>query len=175
MDMLKLSLSLLCVFSIITMLPPSLGQDSPQDYVDAHNDARARARGQDSAVQFGIQPIQPIQWDEEVANYARQYANERSNDCQLLHSNSGTYGENLAMSFGEMSGIQAVEMWVNEKQFYDYDSNTCVEDKMCGHYTQVVWNNSTKVGCAKVRCSNGGTFITCNYDPPGNVIGERPY
>ncbi|XP_023511498.1 pathogenesis-related protein 1-like [Cucurbita pepo subsp. pepo] len=166
MGLVKISLSLFCIFCI-TILPSSLAQDSPQDYVDAHNIARSQV----SAVQVGIKPIQ---WDEELANYATQYANERSNDCQLLHSN-GPYGENLAMHSSGMTGIEAVQMWVDEQQFYDYASNTCTEGKMCGHYTQVVWQNTTKVGCAKVRCNNGGTFITCNYDPPGNVIGEWPY
>lgn len=161
MVLLKLSLSLLCMLSF-TLLPSSFCQDSAQDYVDAHNVARA---------QVGVEPIQ---WDEGVADYARQYANQHINDCQLLHSD-GPYGENLAKSDGDMSGIDAVQMWVNEEQFYDYASNSCAAEKMCGHYTQVVWRNSLKVGCAKVRCSNGGTFITCNYEPQGNFIGEWPY
>ena len=29
------------------------------------------------------------------------------------------------------------------------------------HYTQIVWKNSVRMGCAKVRCNNGQTFITC--------------
>jgi pathogenesis-related protein 1 len=39
----------------------------------------------------------------------------------------------------------------------------------------VVWGNSVSLGCAKVTCSAGGTFIVCNYDPPGNVVGQKPY
>ncbi|XP_022973950.1 pathogenesis-related protein 1B-like [Cucurbita maxima] len=161
MSMLKLSWSLFYVLSI-TIFSFSLGQDLPRDYVDAHNVVRA---------QVGVEPIQ---WDEELANYAMQYADKRSSDCLLLHS-YGPYGENLAMSTGEMFGIEGVQMWVDEEQFYDYDSNTCVDDEMCGHYTQVVWRNSMRVGCAKVSCNNRGVFIICSYDPPGNVIGEWPY
>ncbi|XP_022925422.1 pathogenesis-related protein 1A-like [Cucurbita moschata] len=161
MGMPKLSLSLFYVLSI-TIFSFSLGQDLPQDYVDAHNVVRA---------QVGVEPIQ---WDQELANYATQYANKRRSDCLLLHSH-GPYGENLAMSIGEMSGIEAVQMWVDEEQFYDYDSNTCVDDEMCSHYTQVVWRNSMRVGCAKVSCNNRDAFIICSYDPPGNFIGEWPY
>ena len=159
--MLKLYLSLFYVLSI-TVFSFSFGQDLPRDYVDAHNVVRA---------QVGVEPIQ---WDEKLANYATQYANKRSSDCLLLHSH-GPYGENLAISTGEMSGIEAVQMWVDEEQFYDYNSNTCVDDEMCSHYTQVVWRNSMRVGCAKVSCNNEGTFIICSYDPPGNFIGEWPY
>ncbi|XP_054776256.1 pathogenesis-related protein 1C-like [Prosopis cineraria] len=137
-------------------------QDSPQDYVNAHNAARS---------QVGVPNIA---WDNTVASYAQNYANQHKADCQLLHSN-GQYGENLAWSSDDMSGADAVKMWVAEKADYHYDSNTCDSGQMCGHYTQVVWKSSIRVGCAKVRCDNGGIFITCNYDPRGNIIGQKPY
>ncbi|CAN0908935.1 Basic form of pathogenesis-related protein 1 [Linum grandiflorum] len=35
--------------------------------------------------------------------------------------------------------------------------------------------NSVRLGCARAQCSNGWWFVTCNYDPPGNYIGQRPY
>ncbi|CAN8276180.1 unnamed protein product [Cochlearia groenlandica] len=138
-------------------------QETAQDVVDAHNIARAAVG------------VAPLVWDETVANYARAYASQRQADCALEHSQGGPYGENLAKSTGELSGVAAVNMWVDEQVDYDYSSNTCVEGKMCGHYTQVVWRNSERVGCAKVICNDGGTFITCNYDPRGNYIGQLPY
>ncbi|XP_022148794.1 pathogenesis-related protein PR-1 type-like [Momordica charantia] len=162
MDLLKLSLSLFCVLTFTT-IPSSLAQHAPHDFVNAHNAARA---------QVGVGPVH---WDERVANFARQYANQRINDCQLVHS-GGPYGENIAGSTGHgLSGTDAVRLWVDEKQFYNHTANSCAPGKVCGHYTQVVWRNSVRIGCAKVRCRNGGTFITCNYDPPGNFAGQRPY
>ncbi|PKI51195.1 pathogenesis-related protein PR-1 type-like [Punica granatum] len=146
----------------LTLARLSLCQDSPQDFVNAHNAARA---------QVGVDPIS---WNETVAAYAHDYASKRSEDCNLVHS-GGSYGENLAWSSADLSGTDAVNMWVAEKNDYDYNSNTCADGKMCGHYTQVVWRNSVHLGCAKVQCSTGGTFISCNYDPPGNFNGQRPY
>ncbi|XP_012072779.2 pathogenesis-related protein 1-like [Jatropha curcas] len=108
----------------------------------------------------------------DVAAYAKNYANQRIGDCSLVHS-KGSYGENIAWGSGDLSGTEAVKLWVDEKPFYNYNSNSCAA--VCGHYIQVVWRKSVRIGCAKVRCNNGGTFITCNYDPPGNYIGERPY
>ncbi|KAK8582656.1 hypothetical protein V6N13_069428 [Hibiscus sabdariffa] len=114
-----------------------------------------------------------MRWDEKVATYARDYANKRKGDCRLMHS-SGPYGENIAWSSGDLSAKGAVDLWVGEKPRYNYNSNSCVGGE-CRHYTQVVWRNSVRLGCAKVRCTNGSTFITCNYDPPGNYPNQRPY
>ncbi|CAN0908934.1 Basic form of pathogenesis-related protein 1 [Linum grandiflorum] len=44
-----------------------------------------------------------------------------------------------------------------------------------GSSSSVVWQNSVRLGCARAQCSNGWWFVTCNYDPPGNYIGQRPY
>ena len=44
----------------------------------------------------------------------------------------------------------------------------------CGHYTQVVWANTLSVGCGVAVCPTG-TIVVCNYAPPGNYVGEKPY
>ncbi|KAK7277605.1 hypothetical protein RJT34_22620 [Clitoria ternatea] len=159
----KVSLSLMCFMGLVMLGHVANAQDAPTDYENAHNAARS---------QVGVPKIT---WDNTVAAFAQSYANQRKGDCQLQHSGDRRYGENLAMSTGDLSGTQAVELWVNEKADYDYNTNTCKPGRVCGHYTQVVWKNSTSLGCAKVRCDNGGTFITCNYSPPGNYVGQKPY
>ncbi|PON86804.1 Cysteine-rich secretory protein, allergen V5/Tpx-1-related [Trema orientale] len=162
----KISLMVLLSTGIVlglAIIQTSNAQDTPQDYLDAHNSARDEYC------------IDELRSDDKLASYAEQYASKHINDCNLVHS-GGPYGENLAWSGGELSGVDAVKMWVNEKVNYDENSNTCALGKVCGHYTQVVWRNSVRLGCAKVRCNgNKGTFIGCNYDPPGNYIGQRPF
>ncbi|KAL3538758.1 hypothetical protein ACH5RR_002124 [Cinchona calisaya] len=157
------SLALFCFIIMLTTFCPTKAQNSQQEYLDTHNAARA---------QVGVGPLT---WDDNVAAYAQSYANERMNDCNLMHS-GGQYGENLAASSGgEITATDAVNMWVNEKSNYDYSTNSCVGG-VCGHYTQVVWANSVRLGCASVPCANnGGSFVICNYDPPGNFVGQRPY
>ena len=114
-------------------------------------------------------------WDDTVAAHAQNYAKQRRGDCALQHS-GGPYGENMSKGPGvEYTPADAVNSWVSEKQYYDYNLNTCVQGEKCGHYTQVVWKNSQKLGCACVKCDDGAIFITCNYDPPGNVVGQKPY
>ncbi|CAA6657664.1 unnamed protein product [Spirodela intermedia] len=138
-------------------------QNAPQDYLDVHNTAR-------SAVGVG-----PIAWNATLAAYAQNYANQRIADCQLVHS-GGPYGENLFWGSGkEWTAREAVQLWVDEKQYYNYTTNTCATGKVCGHYTQVVWRNSSNLGCARVKCNSRAIFITCNYSPRGNMVGQRPY
>ncbi|XP_020234039.1 pathogenesis-related protein 1-like [Cajanus cajan] len=165
MGLCKVSFSLFCMLGLVTVGHMANAQDSHADYVNAHNAARA---------QVGVPNLA---WDDTVAAYAQKYANQRKGDCQLVHSNAndGKYGENIAMSTGDLSGTDSVKLWVDEKAYYDYDSDSCADGQMCGHYTQVVWRDSVRVGCAKVRCDNGGTFVTCNYSPPGNYVGQKPY
>ncbi|CAI8591311.1 unnamed protein product [Vicia faba] len=133
------SFSLLCVLGLIFTVGNYVAnaQDSQTDFVNAHNAARS---------QVGVSNIV---WDNTVAAYAQNYANQRK-DCNGVHS-GGRYGENIAKSYGgDLSGTAAVKLWV-------------------------VWRNSVRLGCAKVTCDNGGTFVTCNYDPPGNYADQRPY
>ncbi|KAG7562792.1 hypothetical protein FFLO_01747 [Filobasidium floriforme] len=49
----------------------------------------------------------------------------------------------------------------------DQDGN----DKITGHYTQVVWIDSDALGCAVQKCS-GMYNLVCNYGPPGNYGGQ---
>ncbi|XP_054803394.1 pathogenesis-related protein 1-like [Prosopis cineraria] len=153
---------LVIVVVVLAISQVSDAQDSQQDFLNGHNAARRQVR------------VGPLVWDERLASYARNYLNKLKRSCRMVHS-GGPYGENLAWGKPDLTGKAAVNMWVAEKRFYDYNSNKCVGG-VCGHYTQVVWRNSVRVGCAKVKCdNNGGTLISCNYNPPGNVIGQRPY
>ncbi|PIN19450.1 Defense-related protein containing SCP domain [Handroanthus impetiginosus] len=145
----KFSLRILLLFIVLTTLQYSCqAQNFPQDYVNAHNAARS---------QVGVPNII---WDETVAAFAQNYVNSRLDDCNLIHSGSTQYGENLATGSGDFTGLAAVNLWVAEKPNYNYNSNSCVGGE-CLHYTQV--------------CNNGWWFISCNYASPGNIIGQRPY
>ncbi|CAG7867723.1 unnamed protein product [Brassica rapa] len=117
----------------------------------------------------------PLRWDGRLAAYARRWARQRVGDCRLVHSN-GPYGENIFWAGqNNWRTINIVKVWADENKFYDVKANTCEPGQMCGHYTQIVWRDSTKVGCARVDCSNGGLYAICVYNPPGNYEGENPF
>ncbi|KAL4555898.1 hypothetical protein LXL04_038530 [Taraxacum kok-saghyz] len=162
MESFKLSFTLACLLTLACFHTLN-AQNSQQDYLDAHNAARA---------QVGVENIT---WNATVAAYAENYANQRIEDCNLIHSD-GPYGENLAAGSGDFTGTAAVNLWVAEKTHYDHDTNSCASGEVCGHYTQVVWRNSSQLGCARVQCTNNGFwFIICSYYPRGNIIGQSPF
>ncbi|XVF55372.1 hypothetical protein PTKIN_Ptkin06aG0031800 [Pterospermum kingtungense] len=134
------------------------------DFVSAHNMVRL------------AQGHEPLKWNYTLAYYAKQWAKKRVNDCKLIHS-YGPYGENLFWGGKpDWTPHAVVKSWVEEKAFYDPNSNKCKDGEMCGHYTQVIWKNTASVGCARVRCNNNkGLYVICNYDPPGNYINEHPF
>ncbi|HEY5742486.1 MAG TPA: CAP domain-containing protein, partial [Terrimicrobiaceae bacterium] len=65
------------------------------------------------------------------------------------------------------------------EKWYNYEENTCAAGNECRHYTQLVWSSSQRLGAGRaVRTTKEGrTYViwVCNYAPPGNIKGERPY
>lgn len=135
------------------------------EFLEAHNSVRA-ALGQ-----------APLRWNRTLAQYARSFAVRRKPTCEMLHS-GGPYGENIFQGGSPITGWRPVvvsQLWADEQADYDLKSNTCAAGKICGHYTQMVWHDTQRLGCAFVKCSGGnGIFSQCNYDPPGNYEGEHP-
>merc|ERR1711939_1109651 len=115
--------------------------------------------------------LAPLIWNDTVALAARAYAKKRALDCALEHSRNPLYGENIATSPGVVPAARGVDSWVRERNSYDVKSDQC--KRMCGHYKQIVWRKTTSMGCATEHCVNGGTFIVCNYYPPGNYRNQR--
>uniref|UniRef100_J3LHT5 SCP domain-containing protein n=1 Tax=Oryza brachyantha TaxID=4533 RepID=J3LHT5_ORYBR len=62
-----------------------------------------------------------------------------------------------------------------EAQHYDYGANACAAGKECGRYKQMMWRDSTQVGCASVPCASGETLMACHYEPQGNIMGQKPF
>jgi pathogenesis-related protein 1 len=97
------------------------------------------------------------------------------------------YGENLYWASAiqwsdgkrevqQVNPKKVVDAWGSEVKDYDYARNTCTLGKMCGHYTQVVWKNTTRVGCAVAVCEESSEQVwVCQYQTPGNWVGEKPY
>ncbi|KAG8770291.1 hypothetical protein FRC12_004378 [Ceratobasidium sp. 428] len=129
-----------------------------QAYLSAHNKERA-AHGAHALV-----------WDNGLAASAQAWANQ----CKFQHSQAG---QNLAAGTGNPSIATAIGWWNAEKK--DYNPS----NPQPSHWTQVVWKNTKKVGCALKKCPPGSIFdpkfgvanyYVCHYSPAGNVIGQFP-
>jgi uncharacterized protein YkwD len=118
--------------------------------------------------------IRALVWSEQLAEYAQEWADYLLASGEFKHRTDHRYGENLYAIVGASAKPEdVVREWASEAAQYDYKANVCMSEK-CGHYTQVVWRQSRAVGCAVARETLREIWV-CNYNPPGNVIGERPY
>ena len=119
--------------------------------------------------------LPPLAWSAEVAATARAYADGlAAQGCPLQHS-GGPYGENIFWGTGNYQPQHVVDAWMEEESCYGGgvfpDTCSCT----CGHYTQIVWRDTTDLGCGIGACPGGGEIWVCNYDPPGNWVGQDPF
>jgi len=127
----------------------------------AHNAVRAEVK------------TRPLEWSDKLAEAAQNWANRLIVEHTLAHQQHPNYGENLFEANGSnATPEEVVKRWAAEASNYDYKTNRC--RGACGHYTQIVWRDTRRVGCAVAR-SPGREVWVCEYDPPGNYVGQRPY
>jgi hypothetical protein len=111
-----------------------------------------------------------------------------ANQCILGHPTQGTnfnYGQNVALQNPPATGTDGVANWETEAAQFTYGqpTGTCTDTQSnCGHYTQMVWRQTTAVGCAITQCATvqgfgGGPYEdeVCNFSPAGNYGGVPPY
>jgi len=143
-------------------------------YLNAHNAARA------------THGAKALSWTGTGANLAQTWANK----CVWQHGGASGFGQNLFISATSGSTIkadprQALNSWMAEESLYDFSKPGF--SSATGHFTQVVWKSTTRVGCASAICKNikdgsgkllfstqfpTSAFTVCNYHLPGNYQGQ---
>ncbi|MFP6900248.1 MAG: CAP domain-containing protein [Opitutales bacterium] len=124
-----------------------------------------------------------LKWDPKLARHAQAWANTMAREQFFEHSRGkDDEGENIAYSKGHTRSESidtALKGWgEEEKVIYRAQGEPVIGGRGfrgVGHYTQMVWSETTHVGMATVRAT-GGKYYTCaRYYPSGNTVGERPY
>lgn len=138
--------------------------------LQAHNDAREEVGVDDLVL------------DDDLNAQALAYAEELAETGSFEHSTPGSrpnQGENLwAGTQGAFSYATMAAGWVDEKQYYiharfPFVSNTGQWQDV-GHYTQIIWRDTTRLGCG-IATGSGRDYLVCRYSPPGNVSGQFAY
>ena len=126
--------------------------------------------------------IPALAWDDQLQASAQSWAAHLATTGRFEHaadSPSNPEGENL---WGGTKGAFPVEAmvdgWVREKRYFkpgtfpDNSVTGRVED--IGHYTQLMWRSTRRVGCA-MAAGNHEDILVCRYGEAGNYLGERPF
>ncbi|KAF6237945.1 hypothetical protein HO173_004146 [Letharia columbiana] len=149
--------------------------------------------------------VPDLVYNSTLASYAEQIAKT----CFYNHSKAagdGNYGQNIGAGIdaGNISALLTNMLYNDEIENYPLPYGQDVPDgsqfEQWGHFSQMVWSDTTSVGCYTYDCSpagqpttqdcnangqpylantncgpDGGTpavFTVCNYYPAGNVDGE---
>ncbi|RGP73352.1 hypothetical protein FLONG3_6388 [Fusarium longipes] len=107
-----------------------------------------------------------LKWNKTLEEFASDYLDDLD-DCKFEHS-GGPYGENLAIGYPNVTA--SIEAWGDERDKYDFDDAEF--DEETGHFTQLVWKDTTTVGCGRKLCGEKGWYLVCEYWPRGNVEGQ---
>jgi hypothetical protein len=127
-----------------------------------------------------------LAWDDLLAIVGQSYAAtcnlgvhnaNRQADYAAL-GGSGSVGENIAWGSLGYTPLELAQLWADEKSLWTYDVLTSTNFNGVGHYTQMIWANTTAVGCGLAKCATAQgdvSFLVCDYAPAGNVLGQPPY
>ncbi|XP_067930719.1 cysteine-rich venom protein-like [Watersipora subatra] len=138
-----------------------------EEIVSTHNSLRSTINASN---------MQKMVWDSELASLAQKWAD----NCEFDHDNKRrnipgrfTVGQNLALGHHDWS--EALHSWWNEIAEFTYNRQDMELEKV-GHFTQMAWAESVKVGCGWANCTNmAPRLYVCNYSPGGNFEIWKPY
>ncbi|XP_078588098.1 uncharacterized protein LOC144869084 isoform X2 [Branchiostoma floridae x Branchiostoma japonicum] len=172
-----LSVAALLLFLKGCLGASDLSQEQINTILQAHNNYR-------KAVNPTATNMEYMEWDDSLATIAQDWAD----GCDFAHNSNrgdnyaGSVGENIYAGTGSYTAGSETENWHSEVSDYTYSSNSCRSGAVCGHYTQVVWATSKKLGCGVKLCStldtvnwSNANLVVCNYAPAGNFVGRKPY
>ncbi|PIC17376.1 hypothetical protein B9Z55_023640 [Caenorhabditis nigoni] len=127
----------------------------------------------------------PLSTDSTLNSAAQKWANEMAHRRKcLIHEDPSIYGENLsyfaAVYFPDPKTCAAgiIQSFYTEGTGYDYSGYNSNSWTQKGHFTQLLWRSSTKIGVGVTIVKRGRAhhiYVCLKYDPPGNVQTAEEY
>ncbi|KAH7943508.1 hypothetical protein HPB52_009164 [Rhipicephalus sanguineus] len=119
--------------------------------------------------------VRILRQDRQLNRYAQAWALMLALRDAMQHRTSPAYGENLYMWWSTdlkapITGSVPVKAWYKEIKQYDF-ANPGFRSNI-GHFTQLVWKGSRRLGTGIARSRKGTIYIVCVYDPRGNMLGQ---
>eukprot|EP00759_Apiculatamorpha_spiralis_P023562 PhF_6_TR27189/c0_g2_i1/m.39931 len=148
------------------------------DMLSAHNELRK------SVTPAAKPPLVLLKWNDKLANYAAN----RMKSCDAVLTSSSpsdlamlgftSVGENIAVGtmFDPTRANSVVMFWASDKD--KFSNVACTTNaETCAHYTQMIWSDTTEVGCGYAFCPGREQihYWECNYGEGGNKLGQQPY
>lgn len=120
-----------------------------------------------------------LTWDDTLGTQAAKYAVKLALSRRFAHSEQltrGGAGENLWMGTRKAFSVETmVANWTSEKKMFKPGVFPAVSRTgnwhQVGHYTQMVWPATQRIGCA-LASNSGEDYLVCHYFPAGNVHGR---
>ncbi|XP_076665297.1 uncharacterized protein LOC143367403 isoform X1 [Andrena cerasifolii] len=119
--------------------------------------------------------VPPLRLSKQLCKTSQDWANILATRGRLEHRANIDYGENLYCMWSSnpksiVSGDEPVNEWYAEEAQHQYGKEPTT--LKTGHFTQVVWKDSTELGVGMARNRNGEVYVVCNYNPAGNFLGS---
>jgi hypothetical protein len=116
--------------------------------------------------------VSPVMWDFDIQNTSQNWADELAKRNLFFHS-SNSYGENLAEMWDKpgtdktFAVIKSIDAWYNEFNLYNYSMPQY--GGKAGHFTQLVWASSQKIGVGISFNPKGSLVVVMEFFPAGNI------
>uniref|UniRef100_A0A1I8NCD4 SCP domain-containing protein n=1 Tax=Musca domestica TaxID=7370 RepID=A0A1I8NCD4_MUSDO len=166
-----------------TLLAAGITEEEKEIILREHNRLRQTVATGRYPGQPAAENMREIVWDDELADRAQKWAE----NCQFRHDpfrtiNRFTMGQNLAIIWStapldpdDGDFPSRIQNWFNEVQKYSFGD---AWSPKTGHYSQLVWGETSLVGCGFAEYKDKSKYnklYVCNYGPGGNVVGYNPY
>ncbi|KYQ51243.1 Golgi-associated plant pathogenesis-related protein 1 [Trachymyrmex zeteki] len=155
------------ITKIDTRKPSVRRSGPPKEFInvclDTHNFYRSR------------HGVPPLRLSKQLCKTSQDWANILAAKGRLEHRANIDYGENLYCMWSSnpktvIGGEEPVNEWYAEEAQHQYGKEPTT--LKTGHFTQVIWRDSTELGVGMARNRNGEVYVVCNYNPAGNFLGS---